>query len=35
VGINPLANGVSYIVDITEDIPVLSKGIWVAWSGDS
>jgi hypothetical protein len=22
-------------VDITEDIPVLSKGIWVAWSGDS
>ena len=33
--INPLADGVTYIIDITEDTPVFSKAIWVAWSGDT
>ena len=32
--INPIANRVSYIIDIGEDTPGLLKGIWVAWSGD-
>jgi len=35
IRINPLADGVTYIIDITEDTPGLSRGIWVAWSGDS
>jgi len=32
--INPHGFGVSYVIDIADDIPCLCKGIWVAWSGD-
>ena len=35
IRINPLADGVSYIIDIADDTLGLTKGIWVAWSGDT
>ena len=34
IRINPLGYGVSYVIDLAADIPLLDKGIWVAWSGD-
>jgi hypothetical protein len=30
---NPVAHGVAYTIAITKECP-LTKGIWVAWSGD-
>ena len=33
--INSLSYGVTYVIDIAADIPLLDKGIWVAWSGDT
>ena len=32
---NEDAYGVHYVIDITGDVPGLSKGLWVAWSGDT
>jgi hypothetical protein len=34
IEINPDGYGVSYVLDVTEPIPGLSEGLWVAWSGD-
>lgn len=31
---NPLANGLVYVINITNDCP-LRTGVWVAWSGDT
>ena len=34
IRINPDAYGIHYVIEVTADIPLLQKGIWVAWSGD-
>jgi hypothetical protein len=31
---NPLAYDISYLLELEEDVSILEKGLWVAWSGD-
>ena len=34
IHINPYSFGIHYVIEVTKEIPIINKGIWVAWSGD-
>ena len=34
IHINPYSFGIHYVIEVTQEIPIIYKGIWVAWSGD-
>ena len=34
IHINPYSFGIHYVIEVTQEIPIINKGIWVAWSGD-
>jgi len=34
IHINPYSFGIHYVIEVTKEIPIINKGIWVAWSGN-